>query len=170
MSGQSIQQHDPMLAARMRVDFTNYHPHAELYTLGVTGQSLTITTANTYYVLTGYEAVGDISGSPILTADESTGVITVGSKGAGLFMASCNLTMEADKVANIYLRMHINGTSTNKTLAGRESTTNREQIYGQGLLELSPGDTLDFRMTSSVNSTTIDVIYANIVIFWIAGI
>lgn len=123
---------------------------------------ITVTTAGTYYVITGLTA-GLSKGTGYLTLDATNGTMTIGAKGAGRYRLTGHISAFSNKVANLEFAIYLNGVKQDNCSVKRDITTANQEgaIPITGLLSLSANDVIDIRVTSSANSTNVSLDHFN---------
>jgi hypothetical protein len=166
--GSTLQQHDPQTAARLAVEMSGYHIHASLQT--ATGTTITVTTAYTYYIAAGWSHLSYDSGTDHADGNATTGKITIGAKGSGLYMVNFTGMYYPNKAANIFAYLYQNEGALGYTARGQTvAAAAYATIACSTLVSLVKDDYISVRFTSSVNTTLITLSYAELLLTWIAG-
>jgi hypothetical protein len=100
---------------------------------------------------------------PAIATDD----ITVEANGAGIYYVTFTMSYGADKVAAVIrATVHVNGAAENviTTLGTVSNVNDIESGAGIGFLSLAVGDTVDLRINSTINNTTIDIYYVSLVV------
>lgn len=144
------------------------HPagYAELYEDNDSGDSITITTAGTYYKwLLGTK--GDCSDSLITTTAGGTdNNFTIKAGGDGVYLLTFTISFSAGNTANTY-HWHVHKNGVKLAHAGSQTknpsaTTTTKTIAVVAIEKLVKGDVIDLRVTSTGSSDSVTVYHCNL--------
>lgn len=170
-SGPDIQVNDPKTAARLMVEFSNYHMHGGMYTHDNSLQ-VSLPTAGAPVVATGWTA-GDHTGTGFVVVDAPNGTITIGDKGAGRYQPNASFSFSSSRAnVEIHGALYVDGVKQVKFALKRTiQTVNAigDATFPGLTLVLSPGEVLDVRFESDTNTTVLDIEHGGWGILWIAG-
>jgi len=123
--------------------------HAELWSTTATAST---GTAESFRIVSGVERGEVTSGTAYLSMSGTTGIITVGSKGGGLYRACVSSSNQSSKKTSLHAHVFISDVAQCK-LGFERDIDNVNDAGGSslcGLLTLTASDTVDFRVNSSV--------------------
>jgi hypothetical protein len=125
--------------------------------------NITVATAGTYYLVTGWTA--GLSQLTSLSTTNST--ITIGIGGAGVYRVSYNVGVSNNGAnRSAHTDVFVNGVEQQNTgMEAKMVTAGDIYSFGSnGLLNLSEGDVIDFRVTSSTNGDIVTFNHGSLVI------
>jgi len=174
MTGKSspdIQEYDPKTLGRLLAEFSNYHKHGSFYT-HEDGVSVECVSTGVFYLPTGFTD-GNSSGAGYVVVDGATGNITIGDKGAGVYMVKGTLYFSSDKAnVQVHFDIHKNGVASGKAGFIKDIGNANDHVGGNtqsALMTLVPDDVVDLRISSDVANTTYAIDHGGLTIVWIAG-
>ena len=171
ISGPTAQSKDHELIKRILAEFSNYHMHGGMYTHDDSLQ-VTLPTKDTAVVSTGWTA-GDSTGTGYVVVDAANGTITIGDKGAGRYRINGNFSFSSDKAnALIHGAVYVDGVKQVKfTLKRKIGNANDigNASFPSLTMVLSPGEVVDVRFESDINTTILDIEHGGWGIIWMAG-
>jgi hypothetical protein len=171
ISGPTAQIIDRELIKRIKAEFPNYHMHGGMYTHDNSLQ-VSLPTAGSPVVSTGWTAA-DSTGTGFIVVDAANGTITIGDKGAGRYQINANFSFSSTKAnALIHGALYVDGVKqirfTLKRKIGNANDIGNASFPSLTMV-LSPGEVLDVRFESDINTTVLDIEHGGWGIIWMAG-
>ena len=140
------------------------HKYGELY-IDAGSTVTTVTTAGTFYKITGY-SVGLSSGTTPASGASSNITIATGTtySNAGVYNVSYSASFTGTANAVVQIAVFVNGTRQPKVNLTRKISAGGDvgRAACSGLLSLAEGDVIDVRVTSDSNGDAITVVSSNL--------